>query len=52
MSLFTITGQKVYTTTFELTNIKKSFNLSLSSGLYLIKIKGDNFEGTKRVIIK
>ena len=52
MSLFTITGQKVYTTTFELTNIKKSFNLSLSSGLYLIKIKGDNFEETKRVIIK
>ena len=52
MSLFTITGQKVYTTTFELTNIEKSFNLSLSSGLYLIKIKGDNFEGTKRVIIK
>jgi len=52
MALFTITGQKVYTTTFELSNVKKNFNLSLSSGLYLIKLKGANFEGTKRIIIK
>lgn len=52
MVLFTITGQKVYTTTFELSNVKKNFNLSLSSGLYFIKLKGTNFEGTKRIIIK
>jgi Secretion system C-terminal sorting domain len=52
MEIYTITGQRVYKSTFELSNVKKSFSLNLNSGLYLIKIQGTNFEGTKRLIIK
>jgi photosystem II stability/assembly factor-like uncharacterized protein len=52
MQLYSITGQKVFDTTFELTSLEKNFNLNLNSGLYLMKIKGSNFEGTKRIVIK
>lgn len=52
MGIYSITGQKVYNSTFELSNAKKSFNLSLSQGLYLINIEGTNFKETKRIVIK
>ncbi len=52
MEIYTMTGQRAYNTTFELSNVTKNFNLSLSSGLYLIKIHGANFEGIKRIIIE
>jgi hypothetical protein len=52
MEIYTITGQRVYKSTFEISNVKKSFSLNLNLGLYLIKIKGTNFEGIKRLIIK
>jgi len=52
MEIYTISGQRVHNSTFELSNVKKGFNLSLNSGLYLIRLKGNNFEVIKRIIIK
>jgi len=52
MEIYTISGQRVHNSTFELSDVKNNFNISLNSGLYLIKLKGNNFEGTKRIIIK
>lgn len=52
IEIYTITGQRVHNSTFELSNVKNNFNLSLNSGLYLIRLKGNNFEVTKRIIIK
>ena len=52
MEIYTISGQRVHNSTFELSDVKNNFNLSLNSGLYLIKLKENNFEGTKRIIIK
>ena len=51
--VYSITGKRVYETTVDIQQgFRKQFDLSLSSGLYLMKLKGSNFETTKRIIIK
>ncbi|RLD29918.1 MAG: glycosyl hydrolase, partial [Bacteroidetes bacterium] len=50
--IYTINGKKVYNSKFELTNLQKNFNLDLNSGLYLLIIKGDNFNVSKKIVIK
>jgi hypothetical protein len=53
VAVYSITGKRVYETTVDIQQgFRKQFDLSLSSGLYLMKLKGSNFETTKRIIIK
>jgi hypothetical protein len=48
-----ITGKRVYETNVDIQQgFRKQFDLSLNSGLYLLKLKGLNFKTIKRIIIK
>jgi len=50
--IFSMTGQKVYDSNFELNDSNKKFNLDLSSGTYLVKMFNSEHQITKRIIIK
>lgn len=52
LEMFNLSGQRVYKSNFELSSTRRQFNLNLSSGIYLIKIKGDNFIETKKIVIR
>jgi hypothetical protein len=53
LNLFDITGKNVFTSTINLDNIEQKINLgNLSSGNYILKLSGDDFEDTKRIIIE
>jgi len=53
LELYDITGKNVYSNTITLDTAAQQLNLgSLSSGNYILKMKGDSFEVTKRLIIE
>lgn len=53
LELFDITGKVVNTTTIDLNNDKNKINFgSLNSGNYILKISGDGFTTTKRLVIE
>ncbi|MBL4907727.1 MAG: T9SS type A sorting domain-containing protein [Sneathiella sp.] len=52
MKIYSITGQEVHNSKFQLSNEQNNFSLNVNSGIYFVNIKGDNFEGTQKVIIK
>ena len=53
LNLFDISGKNVYSNTINLDNSEQKINLgNLSSGNYILKISGENFEGTKKLIIE
>ena len=53
INIFSITGKSVYETNLEIQQgLRKEFNLNLNSGMYLVNLKGSDFETTKRIIIK
>ena len=53
VDIYSITGKSVYETTLDIQQgFRKKFDLNLNSGLYLIKLKGSDFETTKRIIIQ
>ena len=53
IEIYSITGKRVYETKVDMQQgFRKQFDLSLNSGMYLMKLKGSNFETTKRIIIK
>jgi len=53
LELYDITGKNVYSNTISLDNTAQNLNFgSLSSGNYILKMKGDSFEITKRLIIE
>ena len=53
IEIYSITGKRVYETNVDMQQgFRKQFDLSLNSGMYLMKLKGSNFETTKRIIIK
>ena len=53
ISLFDLTGKNVYSNTITLNNSEENLNLSgISAGHYILKFSADNFEDTKRIIIK
>lgn len=52
LNLFDMTGKNVYSNTINLDSLEQKINLgNLSSGNYILKISGDNFEDTKKLII-
>ncbi|SFB15264.1 Por secretion system C-terminal sorting domain-containing protein [Flavobacterium swingsii] len=52
LNLFDMTGKNVYSNTISLDNSEQKINLgNLSSGNYILKISGNNFEATKKLII-
>ena len=51
-TIYDLTGKQVYSDNFEMNNIKKDFNLTLNSGMYLARIESDNSSVTKRIVIK
>ncbi len=52
MRIFSITGQEVLNTKFQLSTTQHKFNLKVTSGIYFVTIKGDNFGGTQKIIVK
>ncbi|MDC1324452.1 T9SS type A sorting domain-containing protein [Flavobacteriaceae bacterium] len=53
IEIYSITGKRVHETKVDIQQgFRKQFDLSLNSGMYLMKLKGSNFETTKRIIIK
>ncbi len=53
LNLFDITGKNVYSNTISLDNSEQKLNFgTLSSGNYILKLSGDSFEDTKRIIIE
>jgi hypothetical protein len=53
LNLFDISGKNVYSNTINLDNAEQKINLgNLSSGNYILKLSGDGFEDTKRIIIE
>ena len=53
LNLFDATGKSVYSNTINLDSSEQKINLgNLSSGNYILKISGENFEGTKKLIIE
>jgi photosystem II stability/assembly factor-like uncharacterized protein len=53
INIFSITGKSVYETNLEIQQgLRKEFDLNLNSGMYLVNLKGSDFETTKRIIIK
>ncbi|MES2812543.1 MAG: T9SS type A sorting domain-containing protein [Bacteroidota bacterium] len=53
LNLFDLTGKKVYSNNINITNSEQKVNLgNLSAGNYILKLSGDGFEGTKRIIIQ
>ena len=53
LNLFDITGRKVYSNTINLDSTEQKINLeSFSAGNYILKLSGDGFEDTKKIIIK
>ena len=53
LELFDITGKSVYTNTIELDANANQVNFgTLSTGNYILKLSGDNFKTTKRLIIQ
>jgi len=51
-TLYDLTGNQIYSSKFDFSSSTKDFNLSLSAGMYLVKIESDNSKITKRIIIK
>ena len=52
VAVYSITGKRVYETNVDIQQgFRKQFDLSLNSGLYLLKLKGLNFKTIKRIII-
>lgn len=53
LELFDLTGKKVFTDKIELKNIEQKVNLgNLSTGNYILKLSGEGFIGTKKIIIE
>jgi Secretion system C-terminal sorting domain len=52
MRIYNITGQEVFNSKFQLSNAQNKFNLNVNSGIYFVNLKGDNFRGTQKIIIK
>ena len=53
LNLFDVTGKNVFSNTINLDSAEQKINLgNLSSGNYILKISGENFEGTKKLIIE
>ena len=53
LNLFDISGKNVFSNTINLDSSEQKINLgNLSSGNYILKISGENFEGTKKLIIE
>lgn len=52
LNVFNISGQKVYSSSLELSNNIQKVNLNLSSGMYLAQFTVDNISETKKIIIK
>ncbi|NOY47488.1 MAG: T9SS type A sorting domain-containing protein, partial [Chlorobi bacterium] len=52
MRIYNITGQEVLNSKFQLSNAQNRFNLNVNSGIYFVNLKGDDFGGTQKIIIK
>ncbi|SFB02723.1 Por secretion system C-terminal sorting domain-containing protein [Flavobacterium swingsii] len=53
LNVFDISGKNVFSNTIDLDSSEQKINLgNLSSGNYILKISGENFEGTKKLIIE
>ncbi|WP_047548578.1 T9SS type A sorting domain-containing protein [Psychroserpens sp. Hel_I_66] len=52
ISIFNISGQKVFNTTSYLSASNTDLNLNLNSGIYFVNITVGNFSETKKIIIK
>ena len=53
LEIYSITGKRVHKNSIDIKQgSRKQFDLNLNSGMYLVKLKGSNFETTKRIIIK
>ncbi|WP_395058764.1 PA domain-containing protein [Flavobacterium sp.] len=53
LNLFDISGKNVFSNTINLDGSEQKINLgNLSSGNYILKISGENFEGTKKLVIE
>lgn len=53
LDLFDINGKKVFSNTIDLDSNEQKINFgNFSSGNYILKLSGENFEGTKKLIIQ
>ena len=53
ISIFSLTGQNVYDNTVDIVEkVTNKFELNLSAGMYLLKINVDNYNITKKIIVK
>ena len=53
VDIYSIAGKNVYETKVDIQQgLRKEFDLNLNPGMYLVKLKGSNFETTKRIIIQ
>ena len=53
LEIYSITGKSVYKNSIDIQQgFRKEFDLNLNSGMYLVNLKGSNFETTKRIIIQ
>jgi len=52
MRVYSLLGQEVHNSEFQLSNARSEFNLKANSGVYFVKLKGDTFEGTQKIIVK
>ena len=52
MKVYNIMGQEVHSSNFQLSTSQKVFNLKVNTGIYFVKLTGENFEGAQKIIIK
>ena len=52
MKVYNIMGQEIHSSNFQLSSSQNTFNLKENTGIYFVKLTGDNFEGAKKIIIK
>ena len=52
IDIYSITGQLVYDSKFNLSNTQKEFSTKLNSGIYFVKIKGESISGTQKIVVK
>jgi hypothetical protein len=51
LGIYTLTGQKIYSRYFNPDNNLQTIDLDASSGVYLLRVEGEDFTATKKIII-
>lgn len=52
LEVYNISGQKVFTDAIDLNSYENGISLNISSGIYMVKISGESFTKTQKIIIK